>query len=106
MGIRRLLAAATVIVIAFLLYRATLLQGVDFGDTGSFQTLVGLPFIAPRDGYPLYFVIGRLFLALTRGEAAHVLNLVSAVEGALACGVLVLVAAELSGSLGAGIGAA
>src|SRR5216684_4892184 len=106
MGTRRLLAATSVTIVAFLLYRATLLAGVDFGDTGSFQFIVGLPFISPRDGYPLYFAIGHLFLGLTHGEPARMLNLLSAVEGALACGGLVWVAAELSGSLSAGIGAA
>ena len=55
---RGLLAALVVALAAFALYRATLLPGVDFGDTGSFQTMVGSPLITPRDGYPLYFAIG------------------------------------------------
>ena len=58
---RALLAALAVALAAFALYRATLLPGVDFGDTGSFQTMVGSPLITPRDGYPLYFAIGRSF---------------------------------------------
>ena len=36
-------AAALVAAVAFSLYHATLLPGVDFGDTGSFQTIVGEP---------------------------------------------------------------
>src|SRR5450759_5374868 len=95
---RGLLAALIVALAAFTLYRATLLPGVDFGDTGSFQTMVGSPLITPRDGYPLYFAIGTLFLQLTGAEPAHALNLVSAIEAAVACGLLVLVAAELAGS--------
>jgi hypothetical protein len=103
---RRLLATAVVSACAFALYRATLLPGVDFGDTGSFQATVGSPVISPRDGYPLYFAIGSLFLHTTHGEPAHALNLASAVEGALASGAIVLAAAELSGSVAAAIAAA
>ena len=103
---RGLIAALLVALAAFALYRATLLPGVDFGDTGSFQTMVGSPLITPRDGYPLYFAIGTLALWLTGAEPAHALNLASAIEAAVACGLLVLVAAELSGSVAAAIGAA
>ena len=54
----RLVTACAVTCVAFALYHATLLPGFDFGDTGSFQTMVGSPIITPRDGYPLYFAIG------------------------------------------------
>src|SRR2546423_14046266 len=99
---RRAWAPALVVAgAAFALYRATLLPGVDFGDTGSFQTLVaGLP-ITPRDGYPLYFALGKLLLWLTRAEPAHALNLASAIEGAIACGIVTLAAAGLSGAVAA-----
>ena len=40
------------------------------------------------------------------GDPAHALNLASAVEAALACGLSVLVAVELSGSIAAAIAAA
>src|SRR5712691_1178276 len=103
---RGLLAALAVALAAFTLYRATLLPGVDFGDTGSFQTMVGSPLITPRDGYPLYFAIGSLSLWLTGAEPAHALNLASAIEAAVACGLIVLVGAELSGSVAAAIAAA
>ena len=42
-------AALAVTAVAFALYRATLLPGFDFGDTASFQTMVGSPIITPRD---------------------------------------------------------
>ena len=100
------LAALIVALAAFGLYQATLLPGVDFGDTGSFQTMVGSPLITPRDGYPLYFALGAAMLRMTGGEPAHGLNLASAIEAAVACGLIVLVAAELSGSIAAGAGAA
>jgi Protein of unknown function (DUF2723) len=103
---RRLwLAAAVLASSAFALYHATLLPGFDFGDTGFFQTTIGELTITPRHGYPLYFAIGNLFLWATRAEAAHALNLVSAVEGAIACGIIVLAAAELSESMLAGVAA-
>src|SRR5471030_499324 len=103
---RGLIAALVVALAAFVLYRATLLPGVDFGDTGSFQTMAGSPHITPRDGYPLYFALGWAALRLTGAEPAHALNLASAIEAAVACGLIVLVAAELSGSVAAAAAAA
>ena len=102
----RATGAVLVAALAFLLYRATLLPGLDFGDTPSFQVMAGEPVVTPRDGYPLYFAIGRLFVLTTGADWAYALNLASAVEAAIACGVVVLVAAELSGSLAAGVAAA
>lgn len=102
----RLLAALLLAGGVFALYRATLLPGADFGDTGSFQATVGSPILTPRDGYPLYFAVGDALLLATRGEPAHALNLASAAEGAIACGLMVLVAAELSGSVLAAVAAA
>jgi hypothetical protein len=92
--------------VAFALYRSTLLPGVDFGDTGSLQTTVGSPIITSRAAYPLYFAIGDAFLRLTGAEPAHALNLVSAIEGAAACGITVFAARELTGSMLTGIGTA
>ena len=91
---------------AFALYRSTLLPGVDLGDSGSFQTMAGSPLVRPRDGYPLYFAIGALFLRIADGDPAHALNLTSAIEAAIACGLFVVVAAELSASLSAAAAAA
>jgi hypothetical protein len=100
------LAAIAVTGLTLALYHATLLPGFDFGDTGSFQTMAGSPIITPRDGYPLYFAVSAAFLRVVGGDAAHSLNLASAVEAAIACGLLTLVAAEISGSVLAGIGSA
>jgi hypothetical protein len=95
--------ALAVALLAFALYHATLLPDFDLGDTGSFQATVGSPTITPRDGYPLYFAVGGVFLRLTHSAPARALNLASAVLGAAACGVLVFVATELSASLLAGV---
>jgi hypothetical protein len=104
---RRAWAAAIAVAgAAFALYHATLLPGLDFGDTGSFQTIIGTSLVTPRDGYPLYFAIGKLIVWITRAEPAHALNLTSALEAAIACGLVVLAAAELSGSIAAGVSSA
>jgi Protein of unknown function (DUF2723) len=101
-----LLAAASVGIAAVVLYRATLLPDMDLGDTASFQARIGTPLLTPRDGYPLYTAIGTVFHWIAGGTPAHALNLASAVEGALACAILVLVGVELSGSVAAATAAA
>jgi hypothetical protein len=98
-------AAAVVALGAFLLYRATLLPDFDLGDTASFQTMGGLPKITPRDAYPLYYALARPVVLLFENQA-YAMNLLSAVEAAAACGLIVLVAFELSGSLLAATAAA
>ena len=100
------IAAVSVGLAAFAIYRATLLPGFDFGDTGSLQTTVGSTLITPRVGYPLYFAIANAWLALLGGDPARALNLASAIEAAVACGVTILVAVELSGSIAAATAAA
>src|SRR3954471_20409435 len=75
----RVAVAAAVGAAAFALYYKTLLPGLDFGDTASFQVMAGSPVITPRDAYPLYFAIGRVFTLLVPGDPAYVLNLASAV---------------------------
>ena len=52
----------------------------------------------PRDGYPLYFAIGQLFLWVDARRAGARAEPRVGDDAALACGLLVLVAAELSGS--------
>jgi 4-amino-4-deoxy-L-arabinose transferase-like glycosyltransferase len=98
-------AAVCVALAGWALYRATLLPGFDFGDTGSLQTTVGSTLITPRVGYPLYFAVANLWLDVVGGDPARALNLASAVAAALACGLSVLVAIELSGSIAAAIAA-
>ncbi len=98
--------AGSVSILTFFLYHATLLPGLDLGDTASFQAMVGSPFISPRDGYPLYFALAGAIVHSLGSEPAYGLNLVSAMFAAVFCGVFTLVAAEISGSVAAGAGAA
>src|SRR6185436_5261473 len=67
---------------------------------------LGSAVITPRNGYPLYFALGQLALWITGAEPAHAANLMSAATAAVACGVIVPVAARLSGSIVAGVAAA
>ena len=48
-GRARLVAAAAVSAAALALYWSTLLPGLDFGDTASFQAVAGSPIISARD---------------------------------------------------------
>jgi len=103
------IAALLVGLAAFLLYGATLLPGVDFGDTGSLKTTAGSRAITPREGYPLYFAIGGAFDAAARAtgsDPAHALNLASAAEAAGALALFVMVGVELTGSILAATAAA
>lgn len=97
----RYVAAVLVSIFAFSLYHATLLPGMDLGDTPSFQTMGGSAYVSPRDAYPLYFALAAPFVWWSGAEPARALNLASAAEAALACGILVLVGTELAGSIGA-----
>ena len=99
-------AAVTVGLFAFALYRATMLPGMDLGDTPSFQARIGTAILSPRDGYPLYTAIGSLFSWITGSDPAHALNLASTVEAAAACAVLVLLGVEFAGSVAAAAAAA
>jgi hypothetical protein len=96
------LTVLAVALIAFLLYDATLLQGQDLGDTASFQATIWDRFLTPRQGYPLYYAVGDLFVWLAPGNPARALNLASAVCGAIACGLLAWIVAALADSLAAG----
>ena len=99
------LVAACVAAVAFFCYYATLVPGLDLGDSASFQTGVGSLTLTPRQAYPLYYGLGNVFVWLYPGEPARAMNLASAVYGALAVGLAAWLAAGLCESLIAGIGA-
>lgn len=99
------LTAAATGLVALLCYHATLVPGLDLGDSASFQTAVGSLTLTPRQAYPLYHAIGNVFAWVHPGEPARAANLLSAVSGALAVGVATLLATRLTQSIFAGIGA-
>ncbi len=83
--------------IALVVYWATLAPTVLFADGGEFQFVPWMPAIAHPTGYPLYTLLGWLFShTLPFGEVAFRLNLFSAVTGAVAVGIVFLLAQEMS----------
>jgi hypothetical protein len=99
----QLIPAILVGLTAFLLYRSTLLPGLDFGDTAAFQDAGGSIEASPRQGYPLYFALGNLVVWTVGGEPAFGMNLASALTGSAACGLFVLLAGMVTRSVSAGI---
>jgi hypothetical protein len=99
----RTAAAAAAALAVFLCYYATLLPGLDLGDSASFQTAAGSLTLTPRQAYPLYYALGSVFVRLDPQGPAHAMNLASAVFGAAAVAAAVWVAVELTGSTLAGL---
>jgi hypothetical protein len=99
------LAAACLAIVAFLCYHATLVPGLDLGDSASFQTGLGSLTLTPRHAYPLYHGLGGLFVWMYPGEPARAANLVSATYGALAVGLTVWLGARVAESLAGGVAA-
>jgi hypothetical protein len=89
--------------LAFWAYSATLLPGVDLGDTGGFQAAALWPETSARQGYPLYYALARPFLrAVSLENPARGLNLFSAVWAAMAVGLLTYLAGRVTRSALAG----
>ena len=86
-----------VILVAFLLYLRTLAPGVIVGDAAEFQTVLPTLGIAHPTGYPLYTILGWLVTRVPVGDVAWRVNLFSAACGALAVGVVYLIAERLIG---------
>ena len=102
----RIVAAGLLAAMAFVLYHSTLLRGQDLGDTASFQAVAGRHDVTPRQGYPLYYAVVNPFVRDLPIEPAYATNLASAVAAAAAIGLMLLVGAELTGSLVGGLAAA
>ncbi|MCP4536912.1 MAG: DUF2723 domain-containing protein [Chloroflexi bacterium] len=84
------LADGATFVIALIAYTATVAPDVLPADAGEFQLAAALLGVAHPPGYPLYTMMGHLFIRLVPwGTPAYRLNLMS---GLLAAGTLVLVA--------------
>ena len=93
-------------VLALVVYVLTLAPTVTAEDSGELAAAAYSLGIAHPPGYPLFVLLGKLFLtAFPFGEVAYRLNLLSAVMGALAVALLVLLCRRLSASRSAAIGA-
>lgn len=81
-----------VVLATFVLFFSTLAPTVLEADAGEFQFVPWLPGIAHPPGYPLYTLLGWLWLhILPFGEVAWRMNLLSALTAAGAIGVMVQV---------------
>jgi uncharacterized membrane protein YvlD (DUF360 family) len=90
-----LLAFASAI-LAAALYLRTLAPGVLGGDSGEFQFAAWLGGFAHPTGYPLYLLLGYLWTHLLPfGDAAWRMNAFSALWGAVAVGLLYLLARRI-----------
>ena len=74
--------------VVFALYLATLCPTVYVGDSGELITASALLGVAHPPGYPIYTLIGRLFTLLPFGSVALRVNLMSALFGAAAVGLV------------------
>jgi hypothetical protein len=90
-----------------LLYLQTLAPSVAalFDDSLEFPLVAHRLAIAHPTGYPLYTLLARLFASAPWQNVAWGVNLLSAVAGALAVGLVYLIARRLAGRLPAVIGA-
>ena len=81
--------ALVVVVIVFALYLRTIAPGVLGGDAGELQFVPYILSLTHPNGYPLHTLLGKLWATLVPlGSVAFRMNLLSAVSGAAAVGVI------------------
>ena len=81
----------------FFVYAATAARSFYWGDGGELVAVARTLGIAHPPGYPLYTLLGALAVRVPIGDPFFRLSLMSAIFGAAACGVLVLLAHEIVG---------
>lgn len=87
------ITASIVFVAAMLIYLRTMSPGLEFMDTGEFQTVTYVLGIAHPTGYPLYTIVGKLFGTLLPVHSwAFRMNLMSALSAAIAAAMLATLA--------------
>ena len=79
---------------AFVVYAATSAPGIGLVDSGELTVVAATLSIAHPTGYPLYTMLGRLWLMLSGLEAARGMVLFSCAAAAAAAGVLAFAAAR------------
>ncbi len=90
------IAAVAATLGALVLYAATMMPGLSFGDEAEMQTAPYLLDVPHPTGYPLFVLLGRLWLFLEPfGRVVWRLNLLDAVISSLAVGLCVLLAGRL-----------
>ena len=86
---RDALIACALSVVVFAVYAATMCRTVYTGDDGDFLTAMATGGISHPTGYPLFTLVGHLFLVVLRpviAEPAARINLMTALFGAAAIG--------------------
>jgi len=94
--------AAVVTCVAMVVYALTAYRTVPGGDSGELIGAVASGGVIHPPGYPLYALLGSVFLHLPLGSVAFRLNLLSATCDALAAGVLTFAVARGGRSLPGG----
>jgi hypothetical protein len=89
------LAAIAAFAVAVVVYVATLLPGVSFGDWAEAEMTPARLGILHPTGYPLYALLGKLFSMIPVESVAYRANLLSAVMVAACAGMAVLIAVRL-----------
>ncbi len=88
---RETVSALVAGVAALSLYLFTLAPTVTFGDSGELITAAVTLGVAHPPGYPLWLILAKMFSFLPLGDIAFRLNLMSAIFGAAAVGILALI---------------
>src|SRR5207249_9269064 len=89
------LAATVVFAVSLALYVKTLLPGPSFGDWSEMQFLPSIFGVPHPTGYPLYMLLNQAFSYLPIGTPAWRADLLSAVAGAGAAAISVLICTRL-----------
>jgi hypothetical protein len=87
--------ALLAMVAAFVVYAATALRGVSFGDWAEMQQVPARLEVPHATGFPLYVLLGKAFSLIPVGSVAFRATLLSAVAAAGSIGMLVLIAGRL-----------
>jgi hypothetical protein len=95
-GRRDWLQAGAVAAVLFLLYALSSSRTVALEDDGLFILSSYFLGIEHPPGYPLHTLLGKLFTLLPLGSVAYRVHLLSALFGALACGLLWMCARTLA----------
>jgi tetratricopeptide (TPR) repeat protein len=89
--VREIAPACLAFVLTFSVYLFTLAPTITFGDSGELATAAHTLGIAHPPGYPLWLIMGKFFSFIPLGDVAYRLNLMSALLGAAAIGILTIV---------------
>ena len=82
-------------VTALVVYAATALRGVSFGDWAEMQQVPARLEVPHPSGFPLYVLLGKAFSLIPVGSVAFRATLLSATAAAAAIGMLVLIVGRL-----------